>query len=113
MPDDELVAALESLLGPNEYLADAAVRELFLPVLRADLALAESYRHEPRAPLACPIVAFTGHDDRHVPADDVDAWREHTHGAFRCIDLDSDHMRLLHKPEVLVEIRRALDIRLE
>jgi medium-chain acyl-[acyl-carrier-protein] hydrolase len=56
--------------------------EIVLPVLRADMALCESYvyRHEP--PFAFPIQAFAGRRDGSAPLSALQAWRDQTTGAF-------------------------------
>ena len=55
---------------------------LFLPVVRADLAITDAYVYPPESPLDCPIHAFGGEADHTVPKADLDAWREQTTGRF-------------------------------
>ncbi len=57
--------------------------QLFLPALRADVALLETYTYHERARLRCPISAFGGMDDATISADDIAAWQAQTDGAFR------------------------------
>ena len=63
---------------PKLVLQDAEMMELFLPILRADFTLMESYRHLPSEPLDCPISAFGGLEDRSVSRHDLEAWSEQT-----------------------------------
>jgi medium-chain acyl-[acyl-carrier-protein] hydrolase len=67
---------------PAAVLADAGLRALFLPVLRADFALFEGYTHEAEPPLDTPIVALAGSSDHTVAEERIAAWREHTSGPF-------------------------------
>ena len=68
--------------SPPPAWQNAELLQIILPVLRADMALCESYlyRHEP--PFAFPIRAFAGQRDRSAPLSTVQAWREQTTGAF-------------------------------
>ncbi|WP_220507741.1 thioesterase II family protein [Amycolatopsis dendrobii] len=51
-------------------------------VLRADLALCDSYAWTPRRPLRCPVTAFRGSDDPLANAVEVEAWRSYTQGSL-------------------------------
>lgn len=50
--------------------------------MRADIALLEAYTYRDDSPLACPILAFGGADDRMVSAADVAAWGAQTRERF-------------------------------
>jgi medium-chain acyl-[acyl-carrier-protein] hydrolase len=57
LPDDEFVAAVTAYNGtPGALLRDAALRDLWLPRLRADLTVSAQYRYVEKEPLECPIV---------------------------------------------------------
>lgn len=56
--------------------------ELVLPVLRADMALCESYRYRDEAPFDFSIQAFAGVRDRSATISAVQAWRTRTTGDF-------------------------------
>ncbi|MFH8565753.1 thioesterase II family protein [Streptomyces sp. NPDC017988] len=76
LPDDELLAASDlDVLG-------AELRELLLPVLRADLTLCETYTHRREAPLPCPLTVLAGSDDDSVDGTELAGWREHTSADF-------------------------------
>lgn len=68
---------------PVEILNDDEAQELFLPALRADLELLETYAHTPGVLLECPIFAFGGKADPEVTSEDLLRWREQTQHAFR------------------------------
>ncbi len=54
------------------------VQRAMLPALRADMAVARSYRYREDVPLACPIVSLTGSDDKLVDVDAAASWSAHT-----------------------------------
>jgi surfactin synthase thioesterase subunit len=79
LPQDELLARLAALGGaPAAVLDNRDLLDLLLPALRADLEVAETYRHETESPLDVPIVAFAGDADEQATAADVRAWCVHT-----------------------------------
>jgi surfactin synthase thioesterase subunit len=67
---------------PGGVLSDPEVMPLTVPALRADLAMLESYRYVPAAPLECPIVACGGMADPLASRAELDAWRLETRGRF-------------------------------
>jgi len=78
--DHELTALLSSLSGtPPEVLSDPQVMELFLPTIRADLALLETYRPGIDERVGCPVVTYIGADDDLQP-EAVSRWDELTTG---------------------------------
>jgi medium-chain acyl-[acyl-carrier-protein] hydrolase len=83
LDDEDFVAVLATLGGtPAEVLENRELVELALPALRADLELAETYRHEPEPPLEVPIAAFAGTDDELATPEDVRGWCRHTEAGF-------------------------------
>ncbi|WP_437677404.1 thioesterase II family protein [Sorangium sp. So ce131] len=84
LSDAEFVMWLRRMGGtPDEVLREPELLELFLPVLRADIAVNEAEPFVAEAPLDCPITAFGGVDDERASPADLDAWRELTRGPFR------------------------------
>jgi medium-chain acyl-[acyl-carrier-protein] hydrolase len=105
VPDETLLAEVRRLQGtPDGIWEDPELRALFLPILRADFSVNESYRHIREAPLACGISAFGGLEDYKVGREDLTGWRQHTQGAFALRMLPGGHFfmresastRLLH-----------------
>lgn len=78
----------------TESLEDPELMELMLPILRADLALCESYTFTPQPPFRFPITAFGGLADHGVPRHRLEEWREHTTGSFVLRLFPGDHFFL-------------------
>jgi medium-chain acyl-[acyl-carrier-protein] hydrolase len=93
LPDDDFIAELWRRYNgiPAALLDEPELLALFVPLLRADLALLERYHHEPGEPLPCPITAVGGDRDPNVSAADLDGWSRHTSGAFRREILAGEH----------------------
>jgi surfactin synthase thioesterase subunit len=100
LPETEFIAELCRRYGsmPTAVLQSAELMALLLPILRADLALLETYQHGVEPPLACPIGALTGTEDPHVRREEVAAWREHTAGGFTLQLLPGGHLYLKDDP---------------
>ena len=83
LPDTEFLAEIDRRYGAAEQLPDnAELRQLIIPVLRADFALCEEYRYQGDDPLDCPISAFGGLNDRKATRDELAAWSAQTGGSF-------------------------------
>jgi medium-chain acyl-[acyl-carrier-protein] hydrolase len=108
----ELIEGLHRLAGfRNALLDNEELVDVMLPVLRADLALDETYTFEPGDPLDCPIAAFGGIADWSVPRPDLEAWREQTTGDFSITMLPGGHFfldssRTLFARALTTEIQR-------
>lgn len=75
LDDASLIEALRKLNGiPEEALAAPGLMELMLPVLRADLELADTYRPREEAPLECALTAVGGLEDVSVPREALSGW---------------------------------------
>jgi medium-chain acyl-[acyl-carrier-protein] hydrolase len=93
--DSEYAAMLRYCNGtPEEALENPELMELVLPVLRADLALCNSYVYVPKPPFSFSITAFGGLDDHGIPRRCMDGWREHTTGSFVLRMFPGDHFFL-------------------
>ena len=103
LPEPELLTQLRRLNGtPEVVLQDAELMQFFLPVLRADFAVCETYTYTAKTPLTCPISVFGGLQDPRVSYDELAAWREQTSGVFVHRMLPGDHFFLHSAQELLL-----------
>jgi len=93
MEDEAMLRALETKYGgdANEVLADDEMREVFLPIVRADLTVVETYKFVPGEKLKSKVRAFAGVDDQSVSDVGLMAWGEVTSGDFRTQRFAGDH----------------------
>jgi len=102
LPESELLIQLRRLNGtPQAVLQDAELMQFFLPLLRADFAVCETYTYTTKPPLTCPISVFGGLQDPRVSYDELAAWREQTCSAFIHCMLPGDHF-FLHSAQALL-----------
>lgn len=114
LPDEAFVEAVRDYNGtPEALLADASLRDLWLPRLRADLTISATYEYVEQDPLHCPIVVLVGEDDRLVCDAGLRGWLAQTTGGVRFFRYPGDHF-FLHTAEqlVLAKVRAELTDRL-
>jgi len=85
LDDATLLAEVLALGGTPERIHDIPeLRERFLRVVRADIAVLESYWPAPdRRPLRGPVTAFAGTTDVYAPPATMQRWDRETDGEFR------------------------------
>jgi len=112
LPDSELLEQLRILGGmPADLLNTRELLTWFLPVIRADLEVNETYVFTPGAALSSPMTAFGGAMDSEVPINALEAWREYTSGPFRRRILKGGHFFILEEQSVVTkEIRQDLEL---
>ncbi len=93
LPDAQFVTALNQRYGgiPQILLDEPELLALFIPVMRADLTVVDTYRYQPRELLSCPISAFGGTTDQAVAPAALEAWSRHTRGPFTMQLVDGGH----------------------
>jgi medium-chain acyl-[acyl-carrier-protein] hydrolase len=84
LPDAEFLDRLNRIYKgiPEELLNNPEILEVFLPTLRADISVVESYRFEGNGPVECPISAFSGESDSSVTWQELLAWKRQTGRQF-------------------------------
>jgi medium-chain acyl-[acyl-carrier-protein] hydrolase len=97
---------------PDLFLNDPELLEVFLPLLRADFAVNETYRHQEAAPLAIPITAFGGERDPRADVTELCGWAELTSGLFEAHTYPGGHFYLdKHATAMMSVMRRSLRAR--
>ncbi len=95
LPSAELIGRLRKLNGtPSQILESPDTMEFFLPIIRADLQMIQTYNYLVEAPLGCPISAFGGWQDLEEPLEMISAWCEQTTASFQRQMFAGDHFFL-------------------
>lgn len=104
LPDREFLAGIKKLGGtPDEVLQNEELMELFLPMLRADFTLLETYKYVPAPPLACPISAYCGTGDKEVNKEEMLGWQEQTTGTFKLTMIPGNHFFIHGQQDLLLK----------
>ncbi|MFI1359077.1 thioesterase II family protein [Streptomyces sp. NPDC020898] len=79
LDDRGLIQEIKRLGGTDPaVLDDPELRELVLPVVRADYRAVETYACPPGARVTCPVSVFAGSSDPVTPVEEAAAWGLHT-----------------------------------
>jgi surfactin synthase thioesterase subunit len=110
LANEELVARIRGLGGTRVgVLEDPQLRDLLLPLLRADLTLNETYQYRPEAPLPMPATLLRARDDSVASLEQADAWRLQFRTPPRCVDYDGGHFFIdVNFHAVIAEINHEL-----
>lgn len=105
LPDDVLVDELVRLGGTDgRVLRVPEARSVFLPAIRADFRIAETYRHSPGLEPGCPLTAVMGTEDAEVNAEQARRWAGHTTGEFALHLLPGGHFYLIAERNAVLDI---------
>lgn len=111
LAEDEFVDALRQRYNgiPTVLLQQPELLRLFLPILRADFKLLETYVYTGPPALECPVVVFGGAQDALVAQADLDAWAGVTSGPCVRHTLPGGHFFLQsHRDLLLAGLRACL-----
>jgi surfactin synthase thioesterase subunit len=108
LDDPGLIAEMKRVGGTHRaILDDPELQELFLPTIRSDYRVIESYRYTPGPPLNCPITVLNGDSDAAVTLEEAAAWETFGTGRFDSRLYPGGHFYLEeHVPQV-AELLRA------
>jgi medium-chain acyl-[acyl-carrier-protein] hydrolase len=111
LPDDELTEKLRELNGtPEAVLNNPELRELFLPIIRNDFKVCETYQFKSGLPLDCPITVYGGVDDADVAHQELQAWGQHTTAGIQLRLIDGDHFFIHNQQDqFLRELKNDLE----
>jgi surfactin synthase thioesterase subunit len=106
LPDIEFIEKLSSVYFaiPDVVLKDKELMELFLPMLRADMTLVETYIHSQLQPLDCPILALGGLEDKEATQDRLANWRKYTSASFSIYVFSGGHFYLNENRQPLLQL---------
>ena len=92
LPDADFLAAISQFNGTAKMvLENAELMQIFLPIIRADFTVLESYVYTSQPPLNCPISAFGGSEDPTVSYTALSAWEKQTVAPFSLKMIGGDH----------------------
>jgi medium-chain acyl-[acyl-carrier-protein] hydrolase len=105
LPEAEFLDELRRLNGtPAEVIDHPELIQLMLPMLRADFAVAQTYKYAPELPLPTPMTVFSGSEDGEIEPESVTAWREQTTATFSLHTLPGDHFFIHFSESLLLQI---------
>ena len=107
LSDEEFLERLKKFNGtPHELLDNPESRELFMPLLRADFELVDSYEYVPGQALPCPIIAYGGLQDPDVSVEKLQAWQKHTSASCKTRMFPGGHFFVQRQGTEFVNVLR-------
>lgn len=92
LSDDEFCNELGRFGGtPRELLNNRELMELYLPILRADFTVDETYDYVDCKPLPVPVTAFCGTEDPEATQIEMLGWKRQTTELFNFTQIQGDH----------------------
>ncbi|GGS43599.1 thioesterase II family protein [Streptomyces violaceus] len=108
LPEREFLARIEEFAGfRHEALDHPEMRDLILPVLRADCEMHENYVPSTEEPVSVPICSIRGSSDHLVGAEEAQEWRKATTGEFSYAEFPGDHMYLVDRVGEVLDLIEA------
>ena len=117
LPEHDFVRELRRFSGtPEAVMQSRDLMEMYLPILRADFSIDETYVYYEDNPLDCPISAFGGSEDKEANRQELDGWRQHTLSSFTLQMFQGDHFFIKSSQSLLLHsisqvLLRYLDTR--
>ena len=105
LPHDQFVERLRTLNGtPEDVLQNDELRDLVVPILRADFTICETYAYQPEPPFDFPICALGGLSDHYVTRQSLQSWQEQTTIPTSVRMFPGDHFYLNNSRMLLIQV---------
>ncbi|MBX9700861.1 MAG: SDR family NAD(P)-dependent oxidoreductase, partial [Acetobacteraceae bacterium] len=103
-PDDVFTEVIRhfEIATSDEMLADPALRDLMLPVIRAEFGMVQAYHHVPTRPWEIPITCFAAKGDPYVARRHALGWGRFTNTRLQLVIREGKHFAVLDDKEFLV-----------
>lgn len=109
LTDEKLWQVVHEMGGlPPEVAGEPGMRQMILPVLRADFQITDEYPFRVAPRLNCPISAFAGATDGELAPSAMLGWQAHTQGEFEHAVFTGEHFFNLDPDSGFAERLREL-----
>ncbi|MGX8797827.1 thioesterase II family protein [Fusibacter sp. JL298sf-3] len=107
LEEDAFVDAIGRFSGtPKEILENRDLMRVFLPMLRADFTVDETYVRQTVEKLNCPILGLMGTEDTELTLDELVKWQDYSTGAFGYKMVKGAHLFVnTHYDDVIAHIQ--------
>ena len=104
LDDEAFVDKLQATYGavPEAVRQNPEVRKIFLPILRADVELLETYHETSPEPLDLPISALGGISDPAISRAQLEGWQARTSAKFTYHEFPGDHFYIDEEREAVM-----------
>lgn len=113
LPEDEFINEILKHGGTSsDIFQNKELKEIFMPILRADYKLVETYKYSVEIePVNIDVSILNGRDDENVKNNDIERWKEYSLGNCNFYEFDGGHFYLnSHKSQIAKIINNTLSI---
>jgi surfactin synthase thioesterase subunit len=104
LDNENFINELKRFSGtPEAVLENKELMDLFVPVLRADFAIDETWKFRDEKPFAFPVYVFGGTRDREADYEELCKWSNHTTDKFFIEMLEGGHFFINDQRELLLK----------
>lgn len=110
LPESALLDYVKDMGGsPDSLWADRSLREMMLPIVRADFTALNTFTYQSRPPLPCPLIIMGGVKDAGLPRHKLAPWQELAGAEFSLHMFPGGHFYIQESyPMVLQFIKHRL-----
>jgi medium-chain acyl-[acyl-carrier-protein] hydrolase len=106
---EQLIVEMKKYNGiPDEIINNNEFIEIFLPIIRADFFISETYKYKHTSPLNIPITALGGKNDNTFSFEHLKEWSTYTSNKFSYSYLEGDHFFIHSSYETLIRTVREI-----
>lgn len=106
--DEELIQELRRTEATlPDILDNSSLIEAFLPIIRCDYRVSETYRPLPGVRLRSPVTALYGDRDSEVNSWEAEGWRDVTDGSYEARVFAGGHFYLTQHRDSVIELLTA------
>ncbi|PIK29241.1 putative thioesterase [Bacillus siamensis] len=105
LPNKQFKKKIIELGGtPEELLNNNELFDVFIPVLKSDLKMVETYEYkEKKEKISCNISILNGVNDT-IALENLTSWKNHTDKSFRLYHFDGNHFFIHHNAEKIAAL---------
>jgi medium-chain acyl-[acyl-carrier-protein] hydrolase len=108
LSDEKFLKELEKYNGiPHSIITDKELISMFLPAIRADFCISETYQYKIEPPLTYPIVALGGLDDNTFNKEWLIEWKEQTNDSFKYYFLPGNHFFIKDSYREIIDLMNS------
>lgn len=97
-------AVLSLGVTPREIFENSDLNEIFIPILRSDFSIAETFVERPKiVPLKFDISILIGKDEK-ITSEEAEQWKLHTTEKCSIYYIEGGHFFLLNKQQAVIDI---------
>lgn len=103
LADNQFLEAIRKYNGTSEViLQNKDLMAMFLPILRADFSMSETYEYSYTLPLRCPVTAICGVEESDLNESHINDWENTTQSDFNMKMFPGGHFFIKDKVEMVL-----------